>query len=146
MAATAENVFDTLKTPIGGVQPNQLLAVWNKVDPLLKRVVTPQTGYTTEHVLAQLQLANWQLWVIGDFQGVVVTHIERRPLFSVLWVRFLAGSNVDEWLDDLAAVTEAFARHHGCRRIEFAGRHGWRKFRGRFRDYEPIYQTYSKEL
>ena len=62
-----------LTTPIGGVPAEHVLEVWPRVEPILKRVVKPQTGYDLNHVLTELQLRRWQLWVVGNFDAAVIT-------------------------------------------------------------------------
>ncbi len=147
MAATAQQIFDEIDTPIGGVPPTELMSVWSRVEPLLRRVVKPHTGYNLNHVLMKLQLAYWQLWVMGDFQAVAITEIQIRPLHKILWCQFIAGDNVDQWLDDWEKVQTEYAKANECAAVEFNGRRGWSKFK---REYGKIYKvvttTYRKEL
>ena len=142
----SEAVFDEIETPIGGVPPDQVMAVWDRIEPLLRRVVKPQTGQTMDSVLYALQMTQTQLWVIGDFQAIVITSIEQRPLHRVLWVQFCAGDYMDEWLDDWIAVQEEFARANDCAAVEFSGRKGWNKIHQKHRDYKPVLTTFRKEL
>ncbi len=146
MVARAEDLFEQLDTPIGGVPSDAVVQVWPKVEPLLQRVVKPYTGYSLDSVLTGLQLGAMQLWVIGDFQGVVVTQLIQRPLHSVLWVQFLAGDYMNEWLDDWITVQEEFARAHECVAIEFSGRKGWNKIHEKHREYKPMLTTFRREL
>jgi len=144
--AVAETVFDTIDTAIGGVPGQLVMKVWRKVEPLLERVVNPQTGWDMKHVLTALQTGEMQLWVIGDFKGVVVTQILTRPIHKVLWIQFISGKHMDEWLDDWITVQEDFARHNDCAAIEFAGRRGWNKISEAHSDYKPILTTIRREL
>jgi hypothetical protein len=144
VSAVAEKLDS--RVPIGGVHPRQVALVWDRVEPILARVVKPHTGYSLESVLTELQLANMQLWVIGDFQGVVVTQIYVRPLHKVLWVQFLAGDHMQEWLDDWVETQDEYARSNDCKAIEFCGRHGWNKIRERHRDYKSMLTVFRKEL
>lgn len=147
MNAAAEHlVFDEIETPIGGVPADLVLRVWGRVEAILRRVVKPDTGYRLEDVLTRLQLAQWQLWVIGDFEAVAVTELQVRPLHNVLWVQFIAGDNVDDWLGDWERVLEAFARANECKAVEFNGRRGWHKFQHKFRNYKPVMTTYRREI
>lgn len=120
----AEPAVD-LTTPIGGVPAEYVLAVWPKIEPILKRVVTPDTGFDLAHVLAQLQDGLWQLWVVGNFDAVIITSIEIRPLHKVLWVHYCAGDNFEEWVDDWVTLQDEFGRAQGCKAVEFVGRTGW---------------------
>ena len=122
MALSAE---DLTTTPIGGVPAEHVLTVWGKIEPILKRVVTPETGFDLAHVLAQLHDGMWQLWVVGNFDAVIITSIEIRPLHKVLWVHYCAGDDLEDWLDDWLHLQDEFARAHNCASIEFMGRVGW---------------------
>lgn len=147
MSAAAETIFDQIDTPIGGVQPTEVMSVWDKVEPLLRRVVKPESGYNLDQVLMKLQLAHWQLWVIGDFQAVAITEIQLRPLHKVLWCEFVVGDDVDDWLDDWEKVMSEYAKGMGCAAVEWSGRRGWAKFQQKYRNvYKAVMTTYRKEL
>lgn len=146
MSAAAEKIFDEIETPIGGVPSHAVMHVWDRVEPLLKRVVRPMTGFGILDVLNQLQLGNWQLWIIGDFQGAVVTNIDVRPLERILWVRFMAGDHMNDWLDDWIRVQEEYARLNGCAAVEFSGRKGWNRISESHREYKPVLTTFRREL
>lgn len=146
MAAAAEKVFDEIETPIGGVPPEAVMHVWERCVPLLRRVVKPHSGYDLDALLFELQMARMQLWVIGNFQAVAVTQIQVRPLHKVLWCQFIAGDNIEEWLDDWERVQAEFARANDCAAVEFSGRPGWRKFHNKYRKYRPVLTTYRKDL
>ena len=147
MVANPKDIFDEIDTPIGGVPPVEVMHVWHKVEPLLRRVVKPHTGYSLESVLLKLQLAHWQLWVMGDFQAVAITEIQERPLHKVLWCQFIVGDDVDEWLDDWERVQTEFAKAHDCVAVEFSGRRGWAKFEKKYgKIYKAVLTTYRKDL
>lgn len=136
-----------LTTPIGGVPAEHVLEVWPRVEPILKRVVKPQTGYDLNHVLTELQLRRWQLWVVGNFDAAVITSIQVRPLHKVLWIQYIAGKGMDAWLDDWITVQEAYAKANGCEAVEFAGRVGWKRIaRAKANGYRPVLTTFRKEL
>ena len=146
MSAAAENIFDEIEAKIGGVPAHAIMLVWERVEPLLQRVVKPETGYSLDSVLTALQLSAMQLWIVNDFQAAIVTSIQERPLHRVLWVQFLAGDSMDEWLSDWIAVQEEYAKHNGCAAIEFQGRRGWNKVHEKHRDYKPMLTIFRKEL
>ena len=142
----AEAILDELETPIGGVPAEQVMRVWQRVAPILKRALGPESGYTLESVLTELQLAQMQLWVVGDFQGVVVTQIKVLPTQKVLWVMFLAGEHMDDWLADWIQVQEEYARFNGCAAVEFSGRKGWNKIAQKHKGYKPMWTIFRREL
>jgi hypothetical protein len=142
MNATAEQ----LDLPIGGIPSDQIMQVWPGVEPVLARVVKPETGYTLQSVLTALQLAKMQLWVIGNFQGVVVTQIEDRPAQRILYTLFLAGDNMSEWIDEWCEVQDTYARHNGCAAVEFNGRKGWNKIGEAKPEWKAIRTVFRREL
>lgn len=139
-------VAEQLETCIGGVPAVQVMKVWDRLEPLLKRVVKPNTGYTTEHVLTELQLNKMQAWVVNDFQAVVITSIVVKPLHNVLFVLFLAGDYMDDWLPDLVEFLDDAAVKADCEAVEFQGRKGWGKINKHFPEYKPLWVTYRREL
>jgi len=142
-----QEVLENLDTPIGGVQPHQLECVWEKIEPMLERVVTEDTGHTTGTVLKTLLSGLAQLWVIGDFEALMITEVLQRPLHRVLWVRYTAGDNMDDWIDDWITVAEEYAKESGCAAVEFCGRNGWNRYLSRRnKDYKPVLITCRKVL
>ena len=123
------------------------MLVWDRVEPLLRRVLKPVTGVTPDAVLTELQLAKMQLWVIGDFEAVAVTSVNVRPLHKVLWVQYVAGDNMKHWLDDFIRVLESFAEHNECVAVEFSGRQGWLRHLARDHpEFKPVLTTMRREL
>lgn len=142
-----DELFDELQTPIGGVPSHRIMDVWERVEPLFKRVVKPETGWSLRSLLTALQMGQFQLWVIGDFQAVVVTQVQDRPEQRVLWVQFIVGDDMQEWLDDWITVQEAFAREHDCAAVEFSGRKGWHKISEKQHEaYKPVLTIFRREL
>ena len=141
-----QEIFGGLDTPIAGVPSHHIMRVWERVEPLFKRVVKPETGWSLKALLTALQLGYIQLWIIGNFQGVVTTQILERPTEKVLWVQFMAGKNMVDWLDDWIKVQEAFARDRSCSVVEFSGRKGWKKICETHVAYRPISTTFRREL
>jgi hypothetical protein len=142
MNATAEKM--TLR--IGGVPSNMIMDMWPGAEPLLARVVKPDTGYTLQSVLNSLQLAKMQLWVVNDFQGVIVTQIEDRPAQRILYTLFLAGDNMSEWIDEWCEIQDEYARHNGCAAVEFNGRKGWNKIGESKPEWKAIRTVFRREL
>lgn len=145
MVAAEQKVFDDIDTPIGGVPPEHVIDVWERAEPVLARVVTPETGYSLETLLTELQMARMQLWVIGDFQAIVVTTIVPRPLHKILWLQFFVGDKMDEWLGDWVKVQDEFARFNNCVAVEACGRVGWDKAAKPF-GFERVFSVVRKEL
>lgn len=146
MSAAAEQLQGYDGVPIAPVPPTYLPRVWPRAEPLLAKVVKPETGYSLDTLLTELQMMKHQLWVIGDFEAVAVTTIQERPLHRVLWVQFIAGSGMDHWLGDWITVQEEFAKAEDCIAVEFSGRRGWNKVYKRHDGYKPVLTTFRKEI
>ena len=131
---------------IGGVAPEHLMPIWAKIEPILARVVKPETGHSLDSVRMSLLSSHAQLWVVNDFQGVIVTTIEDRPTQRVLFTPFLAGDNMDEWLDDWIEVQDQYAQFHGCAAVEFSGRRGWNKIGESRPEWKPIRTIFRREF
>lgn len=131
---------------VGGVPTDKVSLVWDKVAPILKTVIKPETGMNLDCVYRELLTGNAQLWVVNDFEGVVVSHILYRPLDKVLRATWLAGSNMNAWLRDCEQMLEEFARHHECTAMIMQGRKGFRAYEKEFRDYKPAQTVYYKDL
>lgn len=129
-----------------GVSSDQVMAVWDRIERLLKRVVRPETGETPESVLTDIQMRKKQLWVINDFQGLVVTAVIDRPAQRILFVPYLVGDHMAEWLDDWVMTQEEYARSLDCAAIEFNGRRGWNKIGEKFPEYKPRQTIFRREL
>ena len=143
MAATAESIA----TPVRGVPPEHVVALWPRVAPILERVVLPETGYALDHVLTELQLSRWLLWIIGDFDGAVITSVQARPLERVLWVQYMVGEGMADWLDDWIAVQDEYARDMGCTAVEFqSSRKAWARIRDKYPEHESEYAIWRKRL
>lgn len=142
---TQAAINETTATQVRGVPAEHVVALWPKVEPILKRVVEPRSGYNLDHVLTKLQLCHWQLWVIGDFQACAITCFENRPLGCVLWVQYIVGTDMNEWLDDWEKAVDAIAQDNGCVATEFAGRKGWCRVQKQHSDYKIIAHVCRKE-
>ncbi len=145
MAEAQEEIFDQLTTNISGVPSHSLLSVWERVTEVLERVVTAETGYTLDDILLELHDEQAQLWVVEDFEAVIVTKLLVRPRQKALWVWYVAGDNVGQWIGDLITLLEAFAKHHGCDYLEFSGRKGWAKY-CKPNGYRVVLTTFRKDL
>lgn len=140
------NVFDEIDHYIGGVQPEEVPRLWPALALLLAPAIRRQSGHTLDDLRESFLNGTAQCWVVGDFQGAVVTSLQDYPQERVLYVQFLSGEGADEWLPDLVKVLNAFAEAEGCAAVEFVGRRGWRKFERAFPDYKPRYTIYRREV
>lgn len=99
----------------------------------------PLEDISLDQLLAAIDERLFQVWVYGDYEGVLVTEIARRPLYTALLLRFGAGRFTRDWLRSGSALVIPWAKAHGCTRIEVAGRPGWGRLMG-LKQLPPIYQ------
>ena len=55
--------------------------------------------------------------------GVLINDFDKT---RSLRMEMIEGEGLSEWRDALDAEFERFAKHHGCQRIRFIGRKGWK--------------------
>lgn len=86
----------------------------------------PGEGSEAE-ALRKLSEGTWLLWVAWDDEpiGALVTEIIVYSEFMALRIQALGGKRFLDWRDSGTAMLEKFCRHHGIKRLEFAGRKGW---------------------
>lgn len=142
MNATAEQ----LNIQMGGVPSTDVMKVWPAVEPMLQRVVTRETGHTLQSVLTALQMARMQLWIIGNYQGAVVTEIQDRPAERVLFTLYLVGEDMKAWIDEWCDLQDQYAQHNGCAAVEFNGRKGWNKIGESRPEWKSIRTVFRREF
>lgn len=76
---------------------------------------------------------------------MAVTQILCYPKHKTLMVVHTAGDGMNEWLDDLIAAFDQFAKGMGCKFIEEYGRKGWQKTLQK-RGWSPVYTVMRKEV
>lgn len=102
--------------------------VWPMAEPEIARALHTEAIDTIDVFtdIMQGKRALWMAIVDGNIIGYTVTSIQQYPLMRVMTIDFLAGHNVDEWLDEGAEVLNAYAFDCGCAKMEFRGRVGWK--------------------
>ena len=134
--------------PIYALTPHDVVTLWDKIEPILAKAVVPETGWNTDAVLYAVQMGNVQLWLVGDFLGVVITEVQSRPIERVLWVQFMAGDGfLDEWVDAWIETQDEYARQMGCTAVEFQSpRKAWKRIQKRFPEHTSEYAIYRKRV
>ena len=144
-AEKRDNIFSEIETYIGRVREDKLLAVWPQVLPVVEKILTKHPGVTPNAILGDLLVGAFELWVIGDFQAISITRIVNKPREKMLFIEWLGGESIDDWVEDWLKVAEAYAKAIGCDSVEFFGRIGYRRYEKRF-NYKPVNTVYRKEL
>lgn len=139
---------EQIRPRIVGVHAQDVPELWPEVEPIIARAVALDTGYELNHVATQLIAGRWQLFVIGDpIEAVIVTSLHIYPCEKVLWIQYVAGENLADWLDEWLEAQDAYARFNGCTAIETrTEREGFGKIVKRCPGWEPGPQLYRKRI
>ncbi len=123
--------------------------VWSEVGPIIQKAVDQSPGrFDVVDILTEAMLGNVQLWIGFNeddrkIHSAGITRIYEVPLARVLSIQWLAGSDLQQWIDEAIQTTESFARDQGCTRIEIIGREAWGRI---MKDYHKLHTTFEKEL
>lgn len=114
-----------------GVQTDQVDQIWRFVIPLLEKAFDFADGkYSIDTIYQEIKKQTMQLWVIFDKQyhlkAICITQIIFYPTEKRLAILFMAGFDMEKWLDLIDGLF-GFAKQHDCKSIEVYGRPGWEK-------------------
>ena len=134
---------------IGGIQSKDIEKVWPLVAPMLANALKyDNSGMRLKDLKEEIDADQMQLWLVADdsIRCAAVTKIAQ-SVYGTKFARilFLAGDSIDEWLNELLAIIEPWAKHHGCEIIEAVGRKGWDRVGKRF-GYRHSYTVIQKDL
>ena len=133
-------------TAIGRVPAERIVDIIDAIRPLLERVIKPDTGYTVESVIYDAIVGASHLWVIGDFTAIVITRFQDRPAERILWVEWMAGKDLDRWVQSWFDAQAEFARANHCAAVEFHGRMGYKRYEKLLGNVKPVKILYRQEL
>lgn len=123
------------------LQPDQIAEFWHLIEPFLRRIERPD--WTIEHVKAQLETAQAQLWGVQDHRRIVmvlVTKIETTPLGprGLLWIA--AGDGLETGLALFREHVESWMKARGCKSIRIIGRRGWGKVLPTYKETATMFE------
>lgn len=128
-----------------GYHHNQIDDVKEWVAPLLDKITKKfDCGYSTEDILYALKAQDMQLWSWNK-DVVLVTQVTVYPQYKVLFVLFVAGSNMGEWFNPAMEVLEKYAASLGCKYVTGEGRKGWIRY-SKARGYAPGIHIVKKQV
>ena len=135
----------TLKAHI--LEPEDVECVWDKVEPILARVVSRSEGeLETDDIFDLVAEGRMQLWiVVKDKESIaaLVTQIITYPQKRVLRLVSLAGEGIQEFIHFLDTIVLSFAIQKGCTALELWGRKGWKKL---LPEWKSEYIVYTKDI
>ena len=132
-------------TPVKGIQPEELEAVWPRVAGLIAAALKHSTrGFCLAEIKAQIAAGKRQLWATWPAcEAAGITQLDAYSGSRVMTIVAFAGRMPPDWRDVLRRM-EAYAAELGCNRIRLEGRPGWgRKLPA---DYRPGLIEFAKVI
>ena len=112
------------------LDPDDVGYVWDKVEPILARVVPRSEGeLETEDILDLVTEGRMQLWIVAEDKEIIaalVTQIITYRQKKLLRLVSLAGEDFSMFKHFLDMV-QSFAIQKDCTALELWGRKGWKK-------------------
>jgi len=101
------------------------------VDWVTEALTKGKADETPEEILDRLLRAKQQLWLAWDetagrARGICITELFDSARGKACNLSVVAGEEFKTW-QYLTAAVMAFAREHGCSRLEASGRKGWER-------------------
>jgi hypothetical protein len=115
---------------IGMVPRDEIQNVWPVVSPMIEKAVefaanrADMIDIFTE--VLQRRLVMWAAFNDDkEIIGCALTRLVAYPMSRILVFEYLAGDDVDTWLDEGADVLNSYAFDQKCEWMECRGRFGW---------------------
>jgi len=128
------------------LDPEDVEYIWDKVEPILARVVSRSEGeLETEDILDLVTEGRMQLWIVAEDKEIIaalVTQIITYPQKKVLRLVSLAGEDFNKFKHFLDMV-QSFAIQKDCTALELWGRKGWKKL---LPEWKSEYIVYTKDI
>ena len=132
------------------VPSNYVSTLWDDVSHQLSKAVARSKGRWTIPALYEAIVCGHQhLWVAFDsdknIDGVGTTEIVQYPGKKMLCVQFLGGKNFNDWVWDMVAKYDDWAKDNDCSGIEATARDGFWKWLQQD-GFEKSYVVYQKRI
>lgn len=116
-----------------GVAPGAVGAVWPHVLPFIERSRAAVPAMVAarelaEDIRARAERGVYHVWAVYRDQaliGAFVTSLDSYARLRVCTIQYLAGHDMDAWIDLLDATVCEWAAINGCAQVELRGRPGW---------------------
>jgi hypothetical protein len=123
--------------------PEIAALLWDDCRPHLERAIDEHPGETRE-CLEELRRSVvggermiLQIWDAGEVLAVALLEFADMRDGRCLWVRYLGGHRMPEWIDELQRRLAEIGRGYGCAWVGLTGRQGWRKVLTEL-DWQPM--------
>jgi hypothetical protein len=116
---------------------------WRRCAPLIEAALEHQGGgYAIEDVLEGVRAGEFQFWA-GKWSAVITEFIDQPHAKALNF--WLLGGDLGELLKMEPSIV-AFAKAHGCQRVQGGGVHvGWARVLAKA-GYQPRWIVFAKEL
>ena len=116
---------------VSAVVREDIPALWHIIEPMLEQALeySPER-FDTVDIYADLLTSKLSLWIAIEDEEIVscaVIRIYDTPLTRVLSLDYLAGKDMESWLNEGHETINRYAYDNKCRRMECRGRPGWSK-------------------
>ena len=114
-----------------GLCDEDLIESWPEVATILNKVLNRSNaaqGFAHDDILQAALKQTMQVWVVvidASIKAVIVTEILIHPKNKVLSIPYVAGGQMNQWLDKAWHLLKRYARAHNCNQITAEGRKGW---------------------
>ena len=129
-----------MQVEISAIPPDQIIHIWNRVAPLLERLIREQ-GYGSleevfeRHAIKQYDLL-WVAWEKNNLDNIlmvistrIVEGNKEKGETNILELLGVVGEQRYLWDTNLSFKLQQFANDNECNRIKIKnGRKGWKKF------------------
>lgn len=129
---------------LNAIQADRVHECWRFIEPMIGKSCDRSRGQVTlDKVYSDLLTGDAVLWIAHrDSQPVAagITAIEERSDGKCCCIRHMGGGDMQSWIGHIETIKE-FARFNGCNRVEFEGRHGWKRVVKGAQDVGAIYEV-----
>ena len=130
------------------VTPEDVDLIVPRIRKMLGKAVERQSrNLGINDVISDLYSGRSALWLvyIGDtLVAMVTTSIVRHPRRSTLFIEFVGGSRMKEWMDDMIDMLKDVAKRAGLAAIETDGRKGFERLHPD--SFRIVHSHYEMEL
>jgi len=114
---------------ISNVKPETIQSIWGQVQPMIERALKHAQGDTTstDDIYEDIVSGDMKLWVVHDnmdVNAVIGFEIKQYPKLRVMFINFISGKNMAEWIDDAEKLLFDYRDLTGCDAIQSSSRPG----------------------
>ena len=136
-----------MQAELTAIPADRIHECWRFIEPMIAKSCEKSRGSDTlEQIWGDCLTGDALLWVAHLENTPVaagITEIEERANGRCCLIRHMGGGDMKSWLGHIETIKE-FARFNKCNRVEFEGRHGWKRVVANAQDVGTIYEVLIK--